>query len=126
MGHAIQHRRWQQLGEALRALREARDLAQKQVVDRSGEDIGERTLRTWESGEQRPSRHRLLKLAVQSFELKSVPEINSLLQLAKYASLSDNELRQYGLHIAVTGSDGGRSAIPTGPPAGFRIEVSAV
>ena len=71
-----QPREWHSLGLALKALRTARDLGQKEVIDRAGEEMGERTVRGYERGEQRPSRERLLRLALRSFGLKDPAEID--------------------------------------------------
>src|ERR1700687_4398226 len=57
------------LGDALRALRRARDLKQKQIVELLGEKIGDRTLRAYEHGEELPSRDRLLKFLVRPDEV---------------------------------------------------------
>jgi transcriptional regulator with XRE-family HTH domain len=57
---------WKELGRVLKGLRMAQDLGQKEVIDRMGEEMGERTLRGYESGEQRPSRDRLLRLLTRS------------------------------------------------------------
>ena len=93
--------KWSDLGQALRALRTARDLSQTEVIDRSGVKMGERTLRTYESGQQRPSRNRLLWLLTKSFELRSAAEITRHLQIAGYAVLTDSEMLQFGLDPAV-------------------------
>jgi transcriptional regulator with XRE-family HTH domain len=90
-------KRWHALGEALRALRKARDLKQKEIADRSGETIGERTLRAYERGEERPGRDRLLNLLTRPFVLTDIIEINRCLRTADYAILNDREMVQYGL-----------------------------
>lgn len=109
---------WQPLGQALRALRVEKDLGQKEVIARSGEGLVERTLRIYESGQQRPSRERLLKFLIASFELKSVPEVNRYLKLGGYATLGGSEIRQFGLDL--------RPLISLGSPAAFRAEVSTL
>jgi hypothetical protein len=58
-------------------------MGQKQVVDAIGKEMGERALRSYESGEQRPSRERLLRLRTKSFELTAVAKINRHLELAR-------------------------------------------
>src|SRR5579871_3826441 len=98
---SMQQRRWHALGQALRVLRKERDLKQKEVGDRSGETIGERTLRSYESGEDCPSRDRLLKLLIRSFDLKIAAEINRYLQMAGYATLADREILESALEMAV-------------------------
>ena len=98
----MQQHQWRELGQALRDLRVSRDLAQKQVISRSGEQASERTLRAYESGEQRPSRDRLLRLLTRSFELKIAGEISRYLQIAGYAVLTESEILQFGLEF---GSD---------------------
>jgi len=114
----MQQLQWHTLGQQLKALREAKDLGQKEVIDRLGEGMGERTLRGYESGTQRPSRDRLLKLLVKSFELKAVPEINRCLKLADYAPISGSETQQFGLDR--------RQQISLGRPADFGAEVSTL
>src|SRR2546425_5420100 len=94
----MQQREWSELGKELRSLREAQDLAQKTVVDLSGETMGERMLRAYESGDRRPSRERLLKLLLRSFQLKEPTEINRCLRLAEYAALTPREIVQHGLN----------------------------
>src|SRR5205807_6629415 len=89
-----QPREWHSLGLALKALRTARDLGQKEVIDRAGEEMGERTVRGYERGEQRPSRERLLRLAFRSFGLKDPADVNRLLKLGGYATLGEPELLQ--------------------------------
>src|SRR2546421_9715217 len=84
----MEQREWHELGRALREVRTSRDLGQKEVINRSGEEMGERTLRAYESGQQRPSRERLLRLLTRSFELRSVGEISRYLQIAGYAVLT--------------------------------------
>ena len=54
-----QPREWHSLGLAIKELRTARDLGQKEVIDRAGEEMGERTVRGYERGEQRPGLLRL-------------------------------------------------------------------
>lgn len=93
----MQRRQWHELGRALRELRSALDLGQKEVISRSGEDIAERTLRAYESGEQRPGRDRLIRLLTKSFELRSGAEIARKLQTAGYSDLADHEMVQLGL-----------------------------
>lgn len=114
-------RQWQELGRELRELRESRDLAQKEVIALSGEVLAERTLRAYESGDQRPSRDRLLRLALRAFELKTVSETNRLLNLGSYAELTDREIAQYGLAAEKSGASGSPE-----PPADFRVEVSTL
>src|SRR5436190_1195773 len=92
-----QQREWQALGQALKDLRTARDLGQKEIVSRSGLEMGDRALRSYESGEQRPSRERLLRLLVYSFEVTRQAEINGYLDIAEYAPLTGSEILQYGL-----------------------------
>src|SRR5713101_1136535 len=87
--------KWKQLGQALRARRTELDLGQKEVIDRLNEQMGERTLRAYESGEQHPSRDRLLKLLTNSFELRSAAPINRYLEVAGYARLTSKEVIQY-------------------------------
>src|ERR1035437_596466 len=116
---------WRALGQALRELRESLDLAQKQVISLSGEAMAERTLRAYESGEQRPSRDRLLRLAIRCFQVGSAAELNRLLQLASYAELTDKEVQQQGLGVA-GGKTNGRRSPSSQPPADFRIEVSTL
>src|SRR5260370_25281338 len=93
--HTMQQREWRDLGGALKSLRTSGDLGQKEVIDRSGEEMGERSLRGYERGEQRPSRERLLRLALRSFELKDPAEINGYLKRAGYAILSEAESQQF-------------------------------
>jgi transcriptional regulator with XRE-family HTH domain len=97
----MQKRRWHSLGQALRKLREERDLKQKEVGDRSGETIGERTLRSYESGVECPGRDRLLKLLIRSFDVKIAGDINRYLQMAGYAALVDREILEFNLETAV-------------------------
>jgi transcriptional regulator with XRE-family HTH domain len=111
---------WQGLGQALRDLRMARDLDQQEAIDHLGEQMGVRTLRAYELGEQRPRRDRLLRLLINSFEQRNGKEIDRHLQLAKYALLSKREIQRYGLEVAAP-SDG-----RPGPPVDFRIEVSTL
>jgi hypothetical protein len=122
----MQQREWHALGQALKALRMARDLGQKEVVTRSGEEMSVRTLRGYESGEQRPSRDRLLRLVISSFDLRSVDEINRYLQLAGYAYLTAGEIQQHGPDPSVTKADSNRSTTRPGAPVDFRIEVSTL
>jgi transcriptional regulator with XRE-family HTH domain len=117
---------WKELGRVLKGLRMAQDLGQKEVIDRMGEEMGERTLRGYESGEQRPSRDRLLRLLTRSFQLHSIGDVNRFLQLAKYAHLTSAEIQQSGL-VAPTADQNGHAALSiSGPPADFRIEVSTL
>jgi len=122
----MQQHEWSNLGQAFRALRIARDLGQKEVISRSGEEMGERTLRAYESGQQRPSRDRLLRLLTRSFESKSEAEINYYLQLAGYAALTVNEVSQHGLAPAVATLATPRASGSVGPPVDYRIETSTV
>src|SRR5207247_3426444 len=92
-----------------------------EVIDLLGERIGDRTLRAYESGQELPSRDRLLKLLIRPYEVRKVADINRYLQMAVYATLSDRECLQYNLQAD------SRQTIPqTGPPADFRIEVSTL
>ena len=116
----MQQHEWHALGEALKALRLARDIGQKAIIDRSGEAMVERTLRVYEKGRQRPSRERLLKFLIRSFEVKSEPGINRYLQMASYALLSGSEIQQYGIERPAT------KPIPLGTPVDFRIEASTL
>jgi transcriptional regulator with XRE-family HTH domain len=112
------------LGQVLRALRTARDLAQKEVIERSGVQMNERTLRAYESGNLRPSRGRLLNLVIRSLEVTDAAEINHYLRLAGYAILTDKEISHHGLGPLSKLLDA-----PTGsrePPVDFRIEVSTL
>lgn len=118
--------KWQALGEALKSLRMARDLGQKTVVDLSGETMGERTLRSYESGEQRPSRDRLLRLLIRSFELRTIAEINRCVQIAEYAALTESEVKRYGLETATGTPQTLQATAVPGTPADFRIEVSTL
>jgi len=123
----MEQREWQELGQALRNLRTSRDLAQKEVISRSGEAMAERTLRAYESGEQRPSRDRLLRLVTRSFELTSATEVNHYLQLGDYALLSVSEIRDNGIELsAISKQDGFRSGGGAGPPSDFRTEASTL
>jgi hypothetical protein len=117
---------WSDLGQALRALRTARDLGQKEVINRSGEEMGERTLRAYESGQQRPSRDRLLRLLTRSFELRSAGEISRCLQFAGYAVLRESEILQFSLGLGTTSHEALRSLASVGPPVDFRIETSTL
>jgi len=110
--------RWQSLGQALRALRLERDIAQKDIINKSGEGLVERTLRIYESGSQRPSRDRLLKFLAWSFDVKAVSEINRYLKLAGYAPVSASETERFKLDL--------RPHISLGGPADFRAEVSTL
>lgn len=122
----MQQSHWHELGQALKQLRLTRDLGQKEVVDLSGEQMNERTLRSYEAGAQRPSRDRLLRLAIKSFEVRSPAEINKYLRLAGYAILSNSEVEQFGL-VPTPALPGGQSLIASpGPPTDFRIEVSTL
>jgi transcriptional regulator with XRE-family HTH domain len=117
---------WTNLGQAIRGLRTARDFGQKEVISRSGEEMGERTLRAYESGQQRPGRDRLLRLLMRSFELRGPSEINRYLQIAGYAVLTDSEIAQFGLELAGTKQVDPRPLTAPGPPVDFRIEVSTL
>jgi hypothetical protein len=114
----MKQNRWLALGQALKTLRIERDVSQKEIINRSGEGLVERTLRIYESGQQRPSRERLLKFLIRSFELKSAPEINRHLKLAGYAALGGSEMRQFGVDV--------RPPTPLGKPADSRAEVSTL
>ena len=114
----MQQRKWLALGQALKALRTDRDIGQKTIIDRSGEALVERTLRIYESGQQRPSRDRLLKFLTRSFEVTNVPEVNRYLELSGYALLSGGEILQLGL--------GEHPDMRRGKPADFRVEVSTL
>lgn len=107
---------WAELGLELKALRKARGLTQKAIVDLSGEYVDERRVRAYETGDERPSRYRLLKLLLGSFQLRDVLEINRLLRLAEYASLTPGEMVSYGLRP---------SSGPTehGAPTDFKLEA---
>ncbi|MGA2269458.1 MAG: helix-turn-helix transcriptional regulator [Bryobacteraceae bacterium] len=122
----MERHEWLALGRALRALRTALDLPQKEVVRRSGEQMDERTLRAYESGALRPSRDRLLRLLTKSFELKNPAEINRSLQTAGYAVLTDSEILQTGLGPPAIKSDAFRSLVSAGPPIDYRIETSTL
>jgi transcriptional regulator with XRE-family HTH domain len=119
-------REWKELGHVLKGLRTARDLAQKEVIDRLGEEMGDRTLRGYESGTQRPSRDRLLRLLTRSFELRGIAEVNRHLQLASYAQLSSSEIQQFGLEAFAPNQNGQGAFAAPGAPADFRIEVSTL
>ena len=88
--------------------------------------MAERTLRAYESGEQRPSRDRLLRLMVRSFELTNATEINRYLQLGDYALLSVGEIRQNGIEPSAIPGPGSRAGRAAGPPADFRTESSTL
>ena len=120
----MQQREWQTLGQALKDLRTGLDMAQKEVVNRIGEELGERALRSYESGEQRPSRERLLRLLTKSFELRAAAEINRYLDLGRYAALNLSEILQLGLESAPVEVRLNRSR--PGPPVDFRAEVSTL
>jgi len=110
--------KWIALGTALKTLRTNLDIGQKTIIERSGEGLVERTLRIYESGQQRPSRDRLLKFLTRSFDVTNVPEINRYLKLAGYAPLSGGETEQLGLDL--------RPRISLGQPADFKAEVSTL
>jgi transcriptional regulator with XRE-family HTH domain len=114
----MQQQKWLALGQALKALRTDRDIGQKTIIERSGEALVERTLRIYESGQQRPSRDRLLKFLTRSFEMTNVPEVNRYLEMSGYALLSGGEIQQLGL--------GERPDMRRGKPADFRLEVSTL
>ncbi len=80
--------------------------------------MGERLLRAYERGEQRPSRDRLLRLSARSFKLTNASDVNALLKLACYAVLSEEEKGSFGFSRI--------AASTPGPPADFRIEVSTL
>ena len=122
MASTTQQNKWHTLGGALRDLRVARDIGQKTVIDLSGEAMGERLLRAYESGEKRPSRDRLLTLLVNSFELKGATEIDRFLQLGGYAVLTESEIARRELRGRVQ-QDRAPASIPLGPPADFHTEV---
>ena len=83
-----------------------------------------RTLRAYESGEQRPSRERLLRLLVNSFSQKSATEINRCLRMAQYAALTDSDVSELALN-GVPFTPAALSA-SSGPPVDYRIETSTV
>lgn len=118
----MQQHQWRALGQALRELRESRDLAQKEV---SGEEMAERTIRAYESGEQRPSRDRLLRLMIRTFDLRNAEDINRFLRLGSYAELTDKESLLYGLAVAFAKPSVRHERSPQAP-ADFRIEVSTL
>src|SRR5207253_34295 len=109
------------LGQALRERRMAGDLLQKEVIGRSGKEMAERTLRAYERGEQRPSRDRLLRLLIRSFELRHGDEINRYLLLAGYSPLTETEIVQQGLTTQTVPDGGHVRASAPGRPASFRI-----
>jgi len=117
---------WYALGQALKGLRTTRDFKQKEVIDRSGERMGERTLRAYEKGEQCPSRDRLLRLLIRSFEVKNLAELNRHLRMVGYAVLNDGDAEKLGLHSAAPRVDRDGHTTPLGFPADFRIEVSTL
>lgn len=117
---------WNELGQALRALRTERDLPQKIVIGQLGEEMADRTLRAYERGDLRPSRDRLLKLLTNSYELRSAAEINRYLHLARYAPLTSREAVQYKRRVDGTQSDPAALLELPGAPADFRIEVSTL
>jgi len=116
---------WQALGQALRGLRESRDFAQKEVISRSGEEMAERTLRAYERGDQRPSRNRLLRLTIRSFDLVDIGEIDRFLRLGRYAELNEKEILQFGFRTETQKPMFRPEGSPR-PPADFRIEVSTL
>src|SRR5437870_4567560 len=122
----MQRREWHELGQALRDLRTSRDLGQKEVISRSGEAMAERTLRAYESGEQRPSRDRLLRLMIRSFDLTNAIEINRYFQLGDYALLSASEIRENGIEPSIIPGLDSRVGRAAGPPADFRTESSTL
>jgi transcriptional regulator with XRE-family HTH domain len=107
---------WKELGQALKRLRINWDLAQKEVIDRLGETIGDRTLRAYESGTQRPSRNRLLKLLIRSFDLRDAGQLNRYLGFAGYGLLSESEIHKLELETETEAQRGCERYIH---PAGY-------
>jgi hypothetical protein len=124
VARTVQQNEWQLLGRGLRDLRESLDLGQKVVIDLSGEAMNERTLRAYESGEKRPSRDRLLKLMIKSFEIKACAEINRFLRLGRYGALTHSEAVRYGIDPSTP--NGPPSIGSPGAPMDFRVEVSTL
>ncbi len=98
----MQKVRWQALGSTLKLLRRSRDLPQKDIVARLGNEITDRTLRTYESGRERPSRERLLRMLVTAFQIATTSEINRFLEVAEYVSVNDQEVERYRLKIGAS------------------------
>ncbi len=121
----MKDRQWRELGNALQTLRETQDLTQDIVVGALNESMGERMLRAYESGEQRPRRNRLLKLLCEVFEIRNPLLINRYLKLAGYALITERDVNQYSLQSAAN-STSHLSVQNAGPPADFRIEVKTL
>ena len=117
---------WKELGRELKKLRQMKDLRQKEIIGRLGEQLGERMLREYESGRQRPSRDRLLRLLCQSFEMTSINDLNNYLQLGTYSALTEREIQELGLNTFTVDRNGHTSLQSSGAPADFRIEVSTL
>ncbi len=117
----MKRRQWSKLGKELQSLRLAQDLTQEIVVTLLGDTTGERTLRAYEIGEQRPKRNRLLKLLSGPFELTNPAKINRFLRLAHYADLSEREIAEHKLSTASSHQKPYVDGV--GPPADFRLEA---
>lgn len=111
--------KWRALGDELKNLRKHRGISEAEMLERSGVWMGDRTLRSYLSGERRPPRDRLLTLVISACEMRSVATINRYLQLAKYADLTVSEIAEYKLfnQPATTGIIS---------PAGYSLEVSTL
>ncbi len=114
------------LGKTLRSLRDKNDLAQKEVIQRSGEMFTERTLRDYENGSRRPSRDRLLRMLVRSFAVTNSVEINRILQLAGYTKLTDEDIPQQAITTAPGRLEPQTQTIEPDLPADVRVEMSTI
>lgn len=86
------------LGEALKALREAKGLGQSEVVDRIPFHYSnDRAYRRIESGERHPSRQSLVDILARGLSETDAGRIDHFLSLGRYQRLTDQEVATLGL-----------------------------
>lgn len=88
----------QEFGKDLRKLRQARGIAQKEIVARVGHLYSdESAYRRLEQGKRRPDRRAILELLTKGLLEDDVRRIDHLLSLTDYDGMSDAEVREFGL-----------------------------
>src|ERR1700687_399523 len=86
------------LGSAIKRLREAKGMTQEDVIDQIPDLYSERSLRRVENGQRKqPTRDRLLRLLAKGLLEHDATKIDAILKLAGYEGATDQEIESYGL-----------------------------
>jgi transcriptional regulator with XRE-family HTH domain len=117
-------RSWEQLGAALKLLREQKNFSQEEVVSKSRSYERPDSLSRIEGGHRRPPRQKLLRILVTGLEVRDILRLNEILRLANYAPVDDNDFTRDPLQKIVSSPD--TPAVGTRPfPASLTRELES-